>query len=262
MDEFTVKALGVMALAGAQCGLIGVFVFLLNIPFIGVAIAHAAMAGGIWAVIFGLPGRLGAFAFSIITAVLAGPASDSSGTKTNISLGIIFSLAMGLAFLGAGIMPGGMQNASGYLWGSVFLADYSDIIFMASSLLVTALFTLFFYREVSAVLFNREMASANGINDKFFFYLIMILTGITVAVNLNIIGGLMLFALIIIPPAIARVLTNSLKAMMVISGITGAFGAAAGTALSFVFNLPVSATVVLFNCGLYALAMLLKQKNG
>lgn len=261
MDEFTLKALGVMALAGAQCGLIGVFVFLLNIPFIGVAIAHAAMAGGIWAVIFGLPGKAGAFILSILTAVFAGPAADRAGTKANISLGIIFSLAMGLAFLGAGMMPGGMQGASGYLWGSVFLADATDIIFMASSLLAAALFFIIFYRQVSAVLFNREMASANGINDRLFFYSIMLLTGITAAVNLNIIGGLMLFALIIIPPAIARTMTNDLKTMALFSVIAGAFGAAAGTAISFVFNLPVSASVVLFNCVLYGLSVAIAGKK-
>jgi manganese/iron transport system permease protein len=261
MDEFSVKAISVMALAGAQCGLIGVFVFLLNIPFIGVAIAHAAMAGGIWAVIFGLPGKSGAFILSILTAITAGPAADRSGTKTNISLGIIFSLAMGLAFMGAGIMPGGMQNASGYLWGSVFLADFKDIIFMTASLVVTALFTVIFYRQVSAVLFNREMAAANGINDKFIFYSIMILSGAVIAVNLNIIGGLMLFALVIIPPAIARSLTNDLKIFMVLTVIIGASGAAAGTAVSFIFNLPVSATVVLFNCALYGLSFIAGKRN-
>ena len=258
MDEISARALGAMALAGAQCGLIGVFVYLLNIPFIGVAIAHASMAGGIWAVIFGLPGKAGSFALSIITAILAGPISDRAGTKTNISFGVIFSLAMGLAFLGAGIMPGGMQNASGYLWGSVFLADARDISFMAASLAVTAIFFTVFYRQVSAVLFNREMAAANGINDRIFFYAIMLLTGATVAANLHIIGGLMLFALIIIPPAIARRLTRDLKTFAVFSAAAGAICAVAGTSISLIFNLPVSATVVLFNCAVYALSLLVK----
>ncbi len=258
MDELSVKAIGVMALAGAQCGLIGVFVYLLNIPFIGVAIAHASMAGGIWAVIFGLPGKAGAFALSILTAIFAGPVSDRAGTKTNISFGIIFSLAMGLAFLGAGIMPGGMQNASGYLWGSVFLADARDVAFMSASLAVTGLFLMVFYRQVSAVLFNREMAAANGINDRLFFYAIMLLTGVTVAANLNIIGGLMLFALIIIPPAIARRLTRDLKTFALFSTLAGAVCAVGGTAISFVFNLPVSAMVVLFNCAVYALSLAVK----
>lgn len=261
MDDFALKSISVMALAGAQCGLTGVFVFLLNIPFIGVAIAHAGMAGGIWAVIFGLPGKAGAFILSLFTAVVAGPAADKTGIKTNISLGITFSLCMGLAFFGAGIMPGGMQNASGYLWGSVFLADLSDIIFMASSFILTVLFIAVFYRQVSAVLFNREMAAANGINDKLFFYIIMILTGLIVAVNLNIIGGLMLFALIIIPPAIARRLTDNLKIFMFLSVLTGALGAALGTVISFIFNLPVSATVVLLNCVLYGLSFLAGKRN-
>jgi ABC-type Mn2+/Zn2+ transport system permease subunit len=260
MDELSARAIGVMALAGAQCGLIGVFVYLLNIPFIGVAIAHASMAGGIWAVIFGLPGKAGAFALSIITAIFAGPISDRAGTKTNISFGIIFSLAMGFAFLGAGIMPGGMQNASGYLWGSVFLADTRDMVFMSVSLLVTGLFLAVFYRQVSAVLFNRDMAAANGINDRLFFYCIMLLTGVTVAANLNIIGGLMLFALIIIPPAIARRLTRDLKTFAILSAIAGLVCAVVGTSISLVFNLPVSATVVLFNCAMYALSLLIRHE--
>jgi manganese/iron transport system permease protein len=259
MDNMAVKAAGVMALAGAQCGMIGVFVFLLNIPFIGVAIAHAAMAGGIWAVIFSIPSKAGAFIASIAAAIGAGPASDKFKTGANVTLAVIFALCMGLAFMGASLMPGGMQNATGYLWGSVFLSDTSDIIFMAAALLLTSIFVIIFYRQVSAVLFNRELAAANGINEKIYFYAIMSLSAVVIAVNLNIIGGLMLFALVIIPPAIAAKFSVGLKAFMIISVITGAACGAAGTVISFIFNLPVSATVVLFNCILFFALSLVKR---
>ena len=259
MDSVELKTYFLMALAGAECGITGVFVFLLNIPIVGVAIAHAAMAGGIWGAVAGVEPKLAALFAAFVPAAAAGPASERSRVNPNITLAVIFSLAMALAYLGVSRLPQG--SALSYLWGSVFLASLTDMAYIAVVLAACAAVIWAFFREISAVLFNREIAAAAGINDTFILYLMLFMTGAVVAVNLNIIGGLMLFSLVITPPAIAFQLTRDLKRFFLISALTGAITGICGAGLSFLLNWPVSSSVVIMNTAVFVLAALISNKN-
>jgi manganese/iron transport system permease protein len=246
VDVIFLKTVTAAALAGAGCGLIGVFIYLMNIPFIGVAIAHSAMAGGIWGVIFGLPAKASAYFAAFFSSAIIGPVADRSKAGANITLSIIFSFVMGLAFMGVGLVEGKNRLVMNYLWGNILLADFSDIAMMSAILAVSAAVIIVFYRQYSAMLFNREIAASLGINDRLLYYLLLALIGAIVTVSLETIGGLMLFSIIITPPAIAYQFTFDLKKFFALSSSIGAAGSSAGVAIAFAFNLPVSATVVIF----------------
>jgi len=254
-DPVYIKTFGIMALVGAECGLVGVFIFLLNIPFVGVAIAHSAMAGGIWGIILGFPSKLSALILSLAASFTVGPVSDRSKMNANITLSIIFTAVMGIAFLGVGLMEGKQQLVTGFLWGNIFLMGTGDIIAVAGLLAAIIIIIAVFYRQYMAILFNREIAASTGINDRFFYYLLLVMIGAVITVNLDAIGGLMLFSLIITPPAIAYQLTFGLKKFFVISALAGITGGAGGVAVSFAFNWPVSASVVLFLSALFLVAL-------
>ena len=245
-DLIFIKTLIAASLAGAGCGLIGVFIYLMNIPFIGVAIAHSAMAGGIWGVIFGFPAKASAYFAALLSSVIIGPVADKSKAGANITLSIIFSFVMGLAFMGVGLIEGKNRLVMNFLWGNILLADYPDMVMMAAILFLTTAIIIIFYKQYSAMLFNREIAASLGINDRLFYYLILALIGAVITVNLDTIGGLMLFSIIITPPAIAYQFTFDLKKFFLLSAVTGALGSGMGVAIAFAFNLPVSATVVIF----------------
>lgn len=261
MDEMLLKSFITASLAGLSCGLIGVFIYLLNIPFIGVAIAHSAMAGGIWALIFNLPAKLLAFVASFLTAIFIGPVTDRAKTNLNISLSIIFSFVMGLAFLGVGLLEGKNQLVTNFLWGNILLSGWKDILIQGILLVLAIIFIIVFFRQFSVFLFNREIAATLDVNTGFILYFILFLIGITVTLNLDIIGGLMLFALIITPPSIAYQWTFNLKKFFFISCISGAIGSAGGVLISFIFNLPVSATVVIFISALFFISVLFSPKR-
>ncbi len=261
IDNIILKTFLVMILAGIECGLIGVFIFLLNIPFIGVAISHSAMAGGIWGILLNLPSKLCAFLLSIITSLFVGPIADKSKINPNISLSIIFSLVMGLAFLGVGIMQDNKTQIMSFLWGNIFLINEFDLFLIMSLLLILISFIIVFFKELIAILFNREIAASIGINDKLFYYILLLLIGGIITVNLNTIGGLMLFSLIITPPAIAYQLTFNLKTFFVLSAIFGIIGGCGGVSMSFLFNFPVSASVVIFTSLLFIITILLSPKG-
>ena len=259
-DNFIARSFIAIALVGAECGLAGVFIFLLNIPFVGVAIAHAAMAGGIWGAILGIPSKLMAFGFSFLSSLIIGPLSDKSKMNPNILLSIVFSTAMGIAFLGVGL-AGSTKPVSNFLWGNILLISWNDIILVGSVLTLVTGVIVFYYRQYMAILFNREIAASLGINEKLFYYAMLFIIGIVVAVNLDAIGGLMLFSLIITPPAIAYQLTFNLKKFFVISAAAGVAGGCGGLAISYYLNWPASASVVLFTSALFIVAAIFSPKK-
>jgi ABC-type Mn2+/Zn2+ transport system permease subunit len=226
-----------MSLSGAGCGLAGVFIYMMGIPFIGVAIAHASMAGAIWAQALGLDPKIAAFIASLFPTAMSGNNA-------------------GIAFMGAGILPGGALRASGYLWGSVLLADYHDVAVLAGVFIIISAAVIIFYEQISAVLFNREIAASTGVNDSLVYRGILVMCGAVAAVNLSVIGGLMLYSLVIIPPVAAARFSRGLKNFLLMSAFAGAISAAAGTIIAFGFNLPVSATVVLSNCAFFGISLL------
>jgi manganese/iron transport system permease protein len=255
------QALLAAAVAGAGCGLAGVFIYLMNIPFIGVAIAHSAMAGGIWGIILGLPSKASAFVTALTASFITGPVADKSKTGANISLSIVFSFVMGLAFLGVGLMEGKNRLVMNFLWGNILLTDRIDLIFMAAALLTAAVFTVVFFRQLSAMLFSREIAASLGMNDRLIYYAVLVLIGAVITVNLDSIGGLLLFSLVITPPAIAYQFTFDLKKFFVISALAGAAGGCGGVAIAFAFNLPVSAIAVIFTTLIFFVSVIISPKR-
>ncbi len=261
IDNIVFKTYLTIILTGIECGLIGVFIFLLNIPFIGVAISHSAMAGGIWGILLGLPSKLSAFVLSLIASFLIGPIADKSKINPNISLSIIFSLVMGLAFLGVGLISDNKTHIMSFLWGNIFLVGKMDLFLMTLLLIVLICVISLFFKEFLAILFNREIAASVGINDKLFYYILLFFIGAIITVNLNTIGGLMLFSLIITPPAIAYQLTFDLKTFFILSALFGIAGGCGGVSFSLLFNLPVSASVVIFTSLLFIIVMFFSKKN-
>ncbi|HDQ25984.1 MAG TPA: metal ABC transporter permease [bacterium] len=260
-EALLLKTLAVTSLAGALCGLTGGFIFLLNIPFIGVLISHAAMAGGIWGIIAGVPPKAAAFAASLIAVFAAGPVSDRAKLNANISMSIIFSAFMGIAFLGVGITGGMNQQIMGFLWGNVLFAGIGDIVLITALIILTLILLAAKGRQYEALLFNREIAASLGYNTKALYYGLLLIIGAVITVTLDVIGGLMLFSLIITPPAIAYQLTYDMKRFFGLSLLAGFTAGLGGAFISYLLNLPVSATTVLFVSLLFSISFVFSPKR-
>ncbi len=230
---------------GALCGLVGVFVILLRIPFIGVSMAHSALAGAVFGVLFGVNPLLLSIIFCIISAILIGPLSEKGKFDPNLSIGVIFSIVLGIAFIGIGLIKGPRTEALNLLWGNILLVTKKDIIFLIIMLLIFVLFLALKFRHLQFVLFNRELAQVHGLPVKPLFYAMLIITGIAVSLNLNTIGGLLVFSLIINPPLSAYHLTTDFKKLFLLSTGFGILSALVGLFLSYYLNLPSGATIVL-----------------
>lgn len=246
--KFMQNALLAGFLGGIACSLLGVFVVIMGISFIGVAMSHAAFAGALLGAWLGFDPMLGAFLFSIASAGIIGPLADRGEFNPDTSIGLVFSLTMGLAFLFMGKIEGPKTIALDLLWGSILTVKDSELWLLGIVAAVIVLLILLFFKQIKTVLFNRELALASGLPSGRIFYTILFFIGLVISVSFRSIGGLLIFNLIINPAAAAYQLTYNLRNMFILSAVFGVSSCWIGLLLSYVFSAPSGAAIVIVSC--------------
>lgn len=259
--QFMQNAIMSAFFSGIACAVIGVFVVLLRMPFIGVAMSHAAFAGALLGLWLGFNPLLGAFVFSLLAAAIIGPLADRGELSPELSLGVIFTLTLGLAFLFIGLMPGTKSGAFDLLWGSILTNTRGDVIFLAVVAVVVVGLVLVFYKEIQATIFQRNIALSVGLPATLILYCVLFLTGVTVTASLRAIGGLLIFSLILNPAAAAYQLTYSMKRMFLLAAGFGVLSGWAGLLISYLFNFPSGATIVITSSVIFMIAAVFSPKR-
>jgi manganese/iron transport system permease protein len=248
-------------LGGIACAVIGVFVVLMHMPFIGVAMSHAAFAGALLGIWLGFDPLIGAFVLSLAAAAVIGPLADRGELSPETSLGVIFSLMLGVAFLFMGLMPGTKSGALELLWGSILTNTRGDIILLALIAVVVVGLIVLFYKEIQATVFNRGIALSVGLPATIVLYGILFMTGATVTASLRSIGGLLIFSLILNPAAAAYQLTYSMKKMFILAAVFGVLSGWVGLLFSYFFNIPSGATIVITSSLIFLIATIFSPKR-
>ncbi len=248
-------------LGGIACAVIGVFVVLMHMPFIGVAMSHAAFAGALLGLLIGFDPLVTALAMSLIAAAVVGPLADRGELSPETSFGVIFSLMLGLAFLFMGLMPYARSGAMELLWGSILTSTRGDIAILAALAVIVVGLVIVFYKEIQATIFNRNMALAVGLPATIILYGVLFLTGATVTASLRSIGGLLVFSLILNPAAAAYQLTYSMKWMFILAAVFGVLSGWVGLFFSYLFDIPSGATIVVTSSLIFMIAAVFSPKR-
>ena len=258
---FLQRALIASVIMGSVCSVIGVFVILKGLSFIGAGTAHAAFAGVVLGYLLGINPMLLAILFGLATVWITGFLEEKGKMKLDVSIGILYTSTMALAILFIGFMKSYNAEIYGYLFGSILSVTPTDL-WIITGLGVLVLVTVFlFYKEFHFIVFDREMAEAAGIPAAALFYVLLGLIGLTVVVSLKSVGAILVFAMILIPAATAYQFTYSMKAMILVSALFGIGTSVGGVFLSFYLNLPSGAVIVLLSTALFFLAVALSPKN-
>jgi len=250
IDPFFIPVLIAGVLGGASAGLLGVFIVGMRMPFVGVCIAHAAMAGAVAAVLLGWPQAPCALVAAVATSASLGLVRAAPGRGVadgNVALGVLFSLMMGLTFLGIGLAPGPKTAMLGLLWGSLVFVSIRDVWITAGCCMGLLVFVALFYKEMRAILFSRFLAAASGVHETFVYVIFLALSGVVLTVNLQAVGGLMIFSLITNPAAAALQLCHGFSALCIVSALFGAASALGGFLASYCLDLPTGACIVLLS---------------
>jgi len=259
--EFMQRALMASLIIGLVCSLIGVFVMLKNLTFIGAGTAHAAFAGVTFGYLTGLSPLPLAIIFSLVTVWIVGFMNRKGYLKLDASVGIFFSLMMALAILFIGLMKVYNAEVYGYLFGSILSVTREDLriimVLGAGVLLVIYIF----FKEFHFITFDEEMARASGVPAGWLSFLLFTLIALTIVISLKSVGAILVFALIVTPAAAAYQLTFSMIRMFFLSALIGIISSVGGVLLSFEFDLPSGATTVLLVSFIFFLSVLFSPKR-
>lgn len=251
-------------LAGMLCSLLGVFVVRMNLSSLGFAMSHAAFAGAALGLMVTVLDPLWmAILFAVGTAAILGPLAEASRMKEDAIVGAIFPLmmALGLIFISLTPSAGIGSGALSLLWGSILGITMNDVIKLAVLASVILVAIGGFYKEFLAILLDRKLAAASGINARRYTYLILFLTALTVALSLRLTGGLLIYTLMILPASAAYQLLYDVKKVLILAPLLGMFAAMGGFLLSLGADLPIGSSIALAATALFLVSMILSPKR-
>jgi len=250
-------------LTGYTCSLMGTFVVRMNLSSLGFAMSHAAFAGAALGLFLRQDPLIFALLFSTFVSLALGPLADKAKLKTDVVIGVIFSLSMALGLLFLNLSPDTAMSstAMSILWGSVLGMTTADLIYLLIITVIAILFVIMFFKEINSILFDRKLARASGINDKPFYYLILFLTSLTVAFSLKLVGGLLVFALMINPTSAVYQFSYDMKKIIIFSPIVGVISCLLGMLMSFSLDLPTGSAIAIVCSAIFGISVLISPKR-
>ncbi len=256
--EFIRNAIMAGILASISCGIIGVYVVVKRIVFISGGIAHASFGGIGLGYYLGINPILGVLPFSIASALSMGWVSKRSRLPEDTAIGILWAMGMSIGIILVSLTPGYAPDLMTYLFGNILTVPFSDIVLMLILDAIIILVVYSFYKEFLALCFDEEFATVRGVHAERLYLILLCLIALTIVVLIRVVGIILVIALLTIPAAMSRQFTSNLKKMMMLSIVFGAVFSSGGIWLSYLFDVPSGATIVLVMSVVYLLYSLVK----
>jgi zinc transport system permease protein len=243
--EFMQNAILAGLLVSFASGIIGSLIVVNRMVFLAGGIAHTAYGGIGLAIYFGLPIFLGASLFSVAAAILMAFITLHQKDKIDVFIGLIWAVGMAIGIILVDLTPGYNVDLISYLFGSILAVSHEDLLYMGILLVFIILIILRFYREILSISYDSEYATLRGINVKFFYTLILILSALSIVIAIKVVGLILVIALLTIPIYIAEKLTNSLATMMFVSGVLASSFTLIGLWFSYTYDITSGASIIL-----------------
>jgi len=251
-------------IVGAMCSSIGTFVVRLKLSSLGFAMSHAAFAGAaLGLMISAFDPTWTAILFAVAMAAALGPIADRSGLQIDTIVGASFPLtmALGLIFIHEAPSSGVGSGALSLLWGSVLGITMEQVAILAVVFGLTLVVLLLFGRSFFALLLDRKLARASGLDTTRAFYVLLFLVAVVVAVSLRVTGGLLIYALMILPASAAFLWAYDIKKVFLIAPLLGVVSALGGFLLSLGADLPVGSSIALCCAAVFFGSVLIAPKH-
>ncbi len=244
---FMQRALVAGAVIGVLCAIMGVYVVLRGLSFIGAGIAHASFGGVAIGFFTGVNPVWTAVIFCLGIGWAIGLVSRKGRVKEDTAVGIFFASTMALGILLIGLMKGYNQDLFGYLFGSILAVTRQDVwIILTVGLGILAVVALFF-KELLFVTFDPEMAEVGGVPAEKLYFLLLSLIALTVVISIKVVGIVLVSALLITPAAAAHQWSESFRSMMALGIFFALVSTVGGLFLSYWLDTASGATIVLLS---------------
>lgn len=259
--SFMQNALLAGILVSIACGIVGTYVVIKGISFISGSISHTAYGGIGLGYYLGINPMIGATIFTILSALGMGLVSHKSKEREDTIIGMMWAVGMALGIIFIKLSPGYTADLMSYLFGSILTVPINDIGIMLLLDLIIIIIVLLFYEQFKAVAFDEEYAETIGINTLMYNLLLLFLIALTVVVMIRAVGIILVIALLTIPAAISRQLTKNMPTMMFFSTILGIIFTVSGLYLSYIWDLPSGATIILCAASGFIISSILTSKK-
>ena len=257
--QFTFMQTGLLAavLVGVTCAVLGVYVVLRSMAFIGDALAHTILPGLVAAYLLGLNLLGGAVVAGVATALGIGWLSRRGTLREDTAIGVTFT---GMFALGILLMStaDSFRDFSDMLFGNVLGIVLGDLVLISVLALLVLAFLFLFHKELELTSFDPVHAEAMGLGADKVRYGLLVLLSLTVVAGIQAVGVVLISALLITPAAAASLVTNSLPRMMAISATVAVFSGVAGLYASYFFDVASGAAIVLSCTACFGVAFIVR----
>jgi ABC-type Mn2+/Zn2+ transport system permease subunit len=249
--QFFTNGVLVATIAGALCGLLGVFVVLRGMSYIGHGLSHAVFGGAAASAVMQLNYFVGAGIWGVASGVIIGRIARRRLIGADAAIGVVTtaSFALGLALLNR--FGQAKKSIEAVLFGSVLGVQTADIVAVSLVAVLTVAIVVVMYRLLLFATFDPDVAQVSGVRVAWIEALLMMMLSLTILVTMRVIGTLLISALLVIPASVARMTTNSFARMLWISPLVGAISGFVGMNLSYHLDTSASATIILVGTAMF-----------
>ncbi|MEO8538908.1 MAG: metal ABC transporter permease [bacterium] len=259
---FMQRALMEVVIIGVLCGLVGCFVVLRGLAFIGDALAHAVFPGVVLSYVAGRSILIGAFIFGTLTALGIGVLSRSKRVSEDSAIGVIFAAFFALGVVILSRQGGFRRDLGSLLFGNILGVSMNDVWVTLVVAIIVALVLLLLLKELTLVAFDTTMARSAGYPVFALDILLLLLVSATIVVSLQTVGNILILALVVTPPASARLLTDRLGRMMLASVAIAVGSGVIGLLISYHAATAAGATIVLTATSAFLACLVFAPNHG
>ena len=258
---FMQHALLAVLFAGIAFPMIGVFTISLNLIPLRFAMMHIALLGGAIGLFLRVDPIFSGMLLCAISSLALGPISEKTKLGVGTISGYFMTLTLALAFILFYKADIHVLQAFNILWGNILSLTWLDLLFVIVISLIILSVIILFFKEIQAILYDREIALTVGIPEKIFYFLIIFMLGLTIAVSMRVIGALLVDAFILLPAMGAMLISKSLKQIFLFSSLFGLISGVIGLYLSFLLDIPTSSTIIIVASIIIGACFLIQKRS-
>ncbi|MDJ0668212.1 MAG: metal ABC transporter permease [Desulfobacterales bacterium] len=257
--DFMQNALAAGLLASVICGIIGTLVVVNRIVFLSGGIAHAAYGGIGLAFYFKWPYLPGTIGFSLFAAMVMAAVSYTVKHRADTIIGVIWALGMAFGIILIDMTPGYNVDLMSYLFGSILTVPRSDLLIMAAIGVMMTVLVAYYYQDLLAMSYDEEFARIRGVPVKKLYFGLIGMLAVTIVLVIQVVGLILIIALLTIPPFIIEKYAKSLVQMMWASSLLGAVFTVTGLWFSYRFNLTSGASIIMVSGVVFLISLVVDK---
>jgi ABC-type Mn2+/Zn2+ transport system permease subunit len=243
----------VAIVAGGLCGLVGTFVVLRGMSYIGHGLSHAIFGGAAISAVVGFNYFVGAGVWGLASALVIGRVTRRRIIRSDAAIGVVTTAGFAVGVAMFGLFGQARRNIEALLFGSILGIDASDVWAVLAVTAFAACVVFFAYRPLLFTTFDPEVADVSGVRTAWIDGLLMLALATSILVTMRVLGATLVAAGLVIPPVVARLLTDRFTRMLWLSVGLGSACSAAGMLASYHLDIAPGAAVVLIAAGVFVL---------